>query len=93
MSSEYCSLLLDCHRLLNGLIVQWLRRTDIVRGEQTVDLPISFSNTDFLCFKLLQAWNDNSTSNNQTYAMPITEKSIKTFGHVGYKSFIFAIGI
>lgn len=78
---------------MNGLLIQWFKHLDTVKGEQILPLPISFSNTNFLCFKILQAYNDNNTKNMQNYAMPVTAQSIKTFGFDGCESFFFAIGI
>lgn len=78
---------------MNGLIVQWLKHTDTRNGEQIITLPISFSNTDFVCFKILQAWNSNSTVNNQIHSVPETKQSIKTFGYKGFISYCIAIGI
>ena len=72
--------------------MQWLKRTDTKAGEQTVVLPTSFSNTDFLCFKSLQAWNDNATENRYIYSKPVANNAIKIYGAAGYESFIFAIG-
>lgn len=73
--------------------MQWFKHLGTKEGEEIIPLPISFSNTNFLCFKILQAYNDNKTLNAQNYAMPVTAQSIKTLGFVGYESFFFAIGI
>ena len=73
--------------------MQWFKHLCTKEGEEIIPLPTSFSNTNFLCFKILQAYNGNSTINSQNYAMPVTEQSIKTFGFAGYESFFFAIGI
>lgn len=61
---------MDCIGVLNGLIVRWFKHLDTVKGEEILTLPISFSNTNFLCFKILQAYNDNTTINSQNYAIP-----------------------
>ena len=73
--------------------MQWFKHLDTVKGDQILTLPTSFSNTNFLCFKILQAYNDNNTNNAQSYAVSHTAQSIKTFGFDGYESFFFAIGI
>ena len=73
--------------------MRWFKHLDTVKGEQILTLLTSFSDTNFLCFKILQAYNDIGTKNAQNYAVPYTAQSIKTFGFNGYESFIFAIGI
>ena len=50
--------------------MQWFKHLDTKKGEVILTLPTSFSNTDFLCFKILQAYNDNTTINSQNYAIP-----------------------
>ena len=73
--------------------MRWFKHLCTKEGEEIIPLPTSFSNTNFLCFKILQAYNDIGTKNAQNYAVPYTAQSIKTFGFNGYESFIFAIGI
>lgn len=41
---------LACRRLLNGLIVQWKYFKDSGGYTETVTLPISFSNSDYIAF-------------------------------------------
>ena len=72
--------------------MQWFKHTDTTNGEQILSLPTSFSNTNFICLRTMQAWNDKKTVNNMIYATPVANNTIKTFGYNGYENFFFAIG-
>ena len=45
MSSKFYTLLLDCHRLLNGLILQWIKINGTTNGweNHSFNFPILFS--------------------------------------------------
>ena len=72
--------------------MQWFKHPSIKEGEEIIPLPTSFSSTNFICLRNIQAWNDNKTVNTMIYATPVANNTIKTYGYNGYENFFFAIG-